>query len=337
MDEQQKQTILDLPKVIAVGIASPIATILTSRFGIAGTLIGLALSAVILTVLADVLKVYLSRVPGAVTTIPGGFRKRSSLRNLLDRIRRPFSKFWSLAPARRRSILIGSIAVAGISFFVGLSVVTALEVGVGKSLSCWVWDDCYAGSSTDYGGTVSVTGTLPSILGGGQSVSSGASKVQPPSPQQPTPGAPGSPSQPKGVPGSERPSSPQPGQWRSPSGVPEGGKPQPNSSEASGEGEQQPSSSEVSQEDEQQSPVDGSEGGDQRPSLSGRSEEDEQRSPAGGPEEDEWWSAADEAEQDERRNPVDGSKRDQQQEDQSNQPSSGSDRETREPPAPSAP
>src|SRR5215217_4434274 len=217
MDEQQKQTILDLPKVIAVGIASPIATILTSRFGIAGTLIGLALSAVILTVLADVLKVYLSRVPGAVTTIPGGFRKRSSLRNLLDRIRRPFSKFWSLAPARRRSILIGSIAVAGISFFVGLSVVTALEVGVGKSLSCWVWNDCSAWSSTDDGET-SVTGTLPSILGGGQSVSSDASKVQPPSPQQPAPEASGSPSQPQGVPGSEQlPSSPQPGQRLSPS------------------------------------------------------------------------------------------------------------------------
>ena len=61
MDEQQKQTILDIPKVIAVGIASPVATVLTSRFGIAGTLIGLALSAVILTALADMLKVYLAR------------------------------------------------------------------------------------------------------------------------------------------------------------------------------------------------------------------------------------------------------------------------------------
>jgi hypothetical protein len=61
MEEKQKQTILDIPKVIAVGISAPVATILTSRFGVAGTLIGLALSAVILTALADMLKVYLAR------------------------------------------------------------------------------------------------------------------------------------------------------------------------------------------------------------------------------------------------------------------------------------
>jgi hypothetical protein len=61
VEEKQKQTILDIPKVIAVGISAPVATILTSRFGVAGTLIGLALSAVILTALADMLKVYLAR------------------------------------------------------------------------------------------------------------------------------------------------------------------------------------------------------------------------------------------------------------------------------------
>jgi hypothetical protein len=299
LDEQQKQTILDLPKVIAVGIASPVATLLTSRFGIAGTLIGLAVGAVVITVIVDILKVYLARVPGAVTTIPGGFKKRSSLQNILEKIRLPFSKFSSLKPARRRSILIGSIAAAGISFFIGLSAVTALEVGVGKSLSCWVWDDCAAGSSTDDGGT-SVTGTLPSILGGGQSVSSGASKVQPPSPQQPTPEAPGSPSQPQGVPSSERPSSPQPGERLSPSGAPQEG-PEPQSS-----------SSEVSKEDEQRSPVDESEGGDQQPSWSVRSEEHEWRSPA------------EEAQEDERLSPDDGSQGDQQQEDQKNQPPFGS-------------
>jgi len=308
VSEEQKPTILDLPKVIAVGIASPIATVLTSRFGIAGTLIGLALSAVILTVIVDVLKVYLARVPGAVTTIPGGFKKRSSLRNILERIRLPFSKFWSLKPARRRSILIGSIAAAGISFFIGLSGVTALEVGVGKSLSCWVWEDCSAGSSTD-GDEASVTGTLPSILGGGQSVSSGALKVQHPSPQQPAPETPGSPSKPQDTPTSEQPSSSQPGQRLSPSGA------------SVEEGELKPSSSEVSQEDEQRIPVDG----DQQPSFSGRLEEEEQQSPSVVPQEDEWWSLTEEVEKVEQRIPADGSEGDQQQEEPSNQPSAGSD------------
>ncbi len=291
MDEQQKQTILDLPKVIAVGIASPIATILTSRFGVAGTLIGLALGAVILTALADFLKVYLARapatvakVPDTVVKMPGGLRARLSWRNIRSRLRAAFARFSSLpsAPARR-SILIGSIVAAGISFLVGLSVVTALELGVGKSLSCWVWNECSTESSTDDGRT-SITSTLPSILGGGQSVSSAALEIQPPppqqptpaSPQQPTPGTPGAPSQSESVPSSEQqPSSPQPGQRWSQSGIQE-------------EGDQQPSSSEGSEEDEQQSLASGSE-------------------------------------------------QDQQQDDQREQPSSGSDRETREPMIPSVP
>ncbi len=279
MDEQQKQTILDLPKVIAVGIASPVATILTSRFGVAGTLIGLALGAVILTALADFLKVYLARapatvakVPDTVVKMPGGLRARLSWRNILSRLRAAFARFSSLPPAsaRRRSILIGSIVAAGISFLVGLSVVTALELGVGKSLSCWVWDDCPTESSTDDGRT-SITSTLPSILGGGQSASSVAPKVQPPppqqptpaSPQQPTPGTPGAPSQPENVPSSEQqPSSPQPGQRWSQSGIQE-------------EGDQQPISSEGSEEDEQQSPASEPERGQQQ-------EEDQREQPSSG-------------------------------------------------------
>src|SRR5215210_7382026 len=89
----QQPSVFDLPKVLAVGIASPATAAITARFGVAGTLIGLALSAVFIIAAIDFLKVYLARVPGAVTTIPGGFRKRSSLRNVFGRIRRPFSKF----------------------------------------------------------------------------------------------------------------------------------------------------------------------------------------------------------------------------------------------------
>ena len=300
MSEEQKQTILDLPKVIAVGIASPVATLLTSRFGIAGTLIGLAVGAVVITVIVDVLKVYLARVPGTVTTIPGGFKKRSSLRNLLERIWLPFSKFSSLKRARRRSILIGSIAAAGISFFVGLSAVTALEVGVGKSLSCWVWNECATGSSAN-GGGASETSTLPSILGGGQSATSGALKVQPPPSQQPAPEVPGSPSQPQGVPGSEQlPSSPQPGQRpRSPSG-------------ALGEGDQQPSSSGELVEDEQPSSFGEVDKGERWSSSDTPEEGDQRSSPSNAPKEDE------------QRSPTEGSEKGQQQDDQRHQPSPGS-------------
>lgn len=109
-------SVFDLPKVLAVGVVSPAAAVLTARFGVAGTLLGLFLSSVFVTAGVDLLKVYLARVPGAVTSIPGGFRKKSAWRRPLQRMRLPFSKFASLPHPRRRSLIIGSIAAAGISF-----------------------------------------------------------------------------------------------------------------------------------------------------------------------------------------------------------------------------
>lgn len=216
MDEQQRQSIIDPAKVIAGAIASPVAALLTSRFGVGGTMIGLALSAVIITVISDVLKVYLARAPGTVTSIPGGFSK-SRWRRILARLRLPFSKFSSLPPARRRPILIGSVIAGGIAFLAGLIIVTGLELGVGKSLSCWVWSECPEGSATSDGKGFS---TRPSILGGGQSASS-SPQVEPfNSQQQPIPGVPESPSQTPGISNSADVPSPSPGQRWSPSGNP---------------------------------------------------------------------------------------------------------------------
>ena len=249
---QQNQTIFDLPKVLAVGIASPAATVLTSRFGIAGTLLGLALSAVLITVAVDFLKVYLARVPGAVTTIPGGLKKKSSLRRIFERMRLPFSKFGSLPRARRRSMLIGSVAAAGISFIVGLILVTVLELGVGKSLSCWMWDECSTASSAEDSSSAGASSTLPSILGGSQSAGSSIPQEEAsPSNQQPdfSPGTPGAPWQ-------APPANPsaQPGQRQGPSGVPEQEDPQQSSPNGAPAEQQQPPRSGTPEDQSQVSP-----------------------------------------------------------------------------------
>jgi hypothetical protein len=275
----QQPSVLDLPKVLAVGVVSPAAAALTASFGVAGTLLGLFLSSVLVTAGVDLLKVYLARAPGAVTSIPGGFRKKSAWGRLLQRMRQPFSKFASLPHSRRRSLLIGSIAAAGVSFLVGLIIVTGVEASVGKSLSCWVWDDCSTESSTSTTGddsTSQPTSTLASILGGSQGVISNTPKVAPSSPQQqhsegasPS-GTPQSPSQaPPGTPeagtppGVETPppSAPaaQPGQRQGPSGVMQDQQQAPSNSvpadQQSSSSEEQPSSSEEQQSssEEQQS------------------------------------------------------------------------------------
>ena len=52
----ENASIINLPKILAVGIASPAATLLTPHFGVAGTLLGLVVSAMFVTAAADLLK-----------------------------------------------------------------------------------------------------------------------------------------------------------------------------------------------------------------------------------------------------------------------------------------
>ena len=222
----ENASIINLPKILAVGIASPAATLLTSHFGVAGTLLGLVVSAMFVTAAADFLKVYLSRIPGAVTTIPGGLKQKSLFRRVFERIKVPFSKFGSLPRPQRRSILLRSVVAAVASILVGLIIITALEFGVGKSLSCWVWDECPTESAAAEG----ASSTLPSILGGGQSTGTstpqeeagpseaGPSEESPSNLQQQPDNAPGTPKAPSQAPAD---SSAQPGQRQGPSGVPE--------------------------------------------------------------------------------------------------------------------
>jgi len=181
---------------------------------------------VILTVLVDILKVYLARAPGTVAKMPGGFRARLSWRNIRGRIGAALDNFWSLGPARRRSILVGSIIAGVVSFFVGLSVVTGLELSAGKSLSCWVWNECPAESSADGDGEYSTVSTRPSIFGGVRAASNSTLQTEPfGSEQQSTPGAPGSPSRPSNAsPGSGTPGSQASEGQRSPFGGSEGGR-----------------------------------------------------------------------------------------------------------------
>ena len=222
----ENASIINLPKILAVGIASPAATLLTSHFGVAGTLLGLVVSAMFVTAAADLLKVYLARIPGAVTTIPGGLKEKSLFRRVFERIKVPFSKFGSLPRPQRRSILLRSVVAAVASILVGLIIITALEFGVGKSLSCWVWDEC----PTEAAAAEGASSTLPSILGGGQSTGTstpqeeeagpseaGPSEESPSNLQQQPDYAPGTPEAPSQAPEDR---SVQPGQRQGPSGVP---------------------------------------------------------------------------------------------------------------------
>jgi hypothetical protein len=263
--EEQKQTVFEPAKVIAVGIAAPLASLLTSRFGIAGTMLGLAIGSVILTVLVDALKVYLARASTKVIKVQSGLRTGVYHRGTRRRMGVLLSRFLyfpprPLSPKRRRSILVGSLIAAGISFLVGLMIVTGVEASVGKSLSCWLWNECPTDESSSDGDSTSSTGTLPSIFGASPSASSDAPGVRPVDPQQQQPTPPGSPGSPS-VPPSAAPSTQG---WDS--GAPAQGRDQSSPQEEnheqsppvySEEGQQQSSSNymeEASQNDPQEEP-----------------------------------------------------------------------------------
>jgi hypothetical protein len=218
-------------------------------------------SAVVVTTISDILKVYLARVPGTVKKIPGGFSKKPLWQRILYSFRLPFSKFSSLDPARRRSILTRSLVAGVVVFLIGLIVVTGVEASVGQNLSCWVWKNCPAQSTSTGDGSAShSTSTLPSILGGGQgTISSTSLQSTPSNPQQQQrgsspPGTPQAPSQTPVSPGTGTPSS---------AGV-ERPTPSPSSAQP---GQQQGPSSGVSQ-DQQQTPSNSSAPADQQPTSS---------------------------------------------------------------------
>jgi hypothetical protein len=257
LDDQQRQRILDPAKIAAGGVAAPLGALLTSRFGVAGTMLGLALSAVVVTTVSDILKAYLQRAPGTVKNIPVSFGTGFSLKNFRHRVTAPFSWFLSLGPSRRRAMLISSIVAGVIAFLIGTSAVTALEVGAGKNLSCWVWSECSTTDSSS-GEEASNTNTLPSVLGGSQDL---ASSKAPQEGQQLTAGSQSASSQPSGTPTAKTPGTLRSGQEQTPSGAPQEQQQslptkvveEQQQSSSGATGEQQSTSSRVTEEQQQSS------------------------------------------------------------------------------------
>ena len=152
VEREDNQPLVKPSTVVATGLASALGAFFTSRFGIAGTVLGTALMSMIITAGSALFDAYLERVVGKVrNVVPGTLRARPP----------------------RRSMLLGGFLTMAASFLVGMVAVTGVELSVGKSLSCWVWNECPTkndGGEATSGGM----GTRPSILGGGRVASASA-------------------------------------------------------------------------------------------------------------------------------------------------------------------
>jgi hypothetical protein len=164
MSEATKQApVVSGSQMLAAGLASAGAAIVTSKFGVAGTLLGAALTTMIITGGSAILKAYLESVTGRVRRVPRRFRERRKAEryaesatipgrpdlrdNFAGRMRAALGWFSHLPPLTRRSILIKSLIAATVAFVIGMGTVYAFERGIGNSLSCGLWGNCPEGAT----------------------------------------------------------------------------------------------------------------------------------------------------------------------------------------------
>jgi len=153
-------------QVVAAGLASTMAALVTSRFGVAGTILGAALTTMIITGGAAILKAYLESVTGRVRKVPNKVRARREQRkaeryaepetlperpdlrnNLAGRMRSALGWFSHLPPLARRSILVKGLIAAAVAFLIGMGAVWGVERIINNSLSCGFWGNCPQGAA----------------------------------------------------------------------------------------------------------------------------------------------------------------------------------------------
>src|SRR5918998_3222189 len=160
------EPVLNTYQVMSAGMAAMGAAFVTSRFGVAGTLLGAALTAMIITGGSAILKAHLETVTGNVRKVPRKLRERRSrwkggrsaepetlperpdLRdNFAGRMRAALDWFSHLPPLARRSILVKGLIAAAVAFVIGMGAIWAVEKGIGNSLSCGIWAKCPEGAA----------------------------------------------------------------------------------------------------------------------------------------------------------------------------------------------
>jgi hypothetical protein len=183
-------------QVFAAGLASTTAAFVTSKFGVAGTILGAALTTMIITGGAAFLNAYLESVTGNVRKVPQKLRARRERRkaaryaepptetlperpdlrdNFMGRARAAVGWFSHLPLPARRSIVVKCLIAAAVAFVISMGAIYALERGIGNSLSCGLWGNCPEGATPGIhrlGGGAG-TGAGSTIGGGRVSQSSG--------------------------------------------------------------------------------------------------------------------------------------------------------------------
>jgi hypothetical protein len=137
--------------VIAAGLTAATIGAITSVFGWPGTLIGVAVSAMITTTTSEIYKGYLNSVARWLMLLadrpaPPPLDPTSSPRRLPRRIQVSAAIRWfsfRTSPEMRRWILSRGLQVGVVAAVIGIGIVTAVELDLGGNLPCAIWNtDC---------------------------------------------------------------------------------------------------------------------------------------------------------------------------------------------------
>ena len=111
---------MSLAAVIAAGLAAATAAFATSYLGVAGTLGGTVLTAMVVTASSAIYKYFLESPAGRPRSLPKGILSRA---------------------------LLAGVAAS----FIGIAIVSAVQFAIGDTLSCSIWETaCSSGAPLSY-------------------------------------------------------------------------------------------------------------------------------------------------------------------------------------------
>jgi len=168
--DSKREPVVSGSSVIAAGLASALAAAVTSSAGWAGGLLGAALTTMIITGGSAILNAYLQSAKNRVQAAPGNIRAAAqrvrpqgsrvdappgdpaSGEGFVERMRRALGWFSRLPAYQRSPILKRGLIGAGVAFVIGILAITAVEFGIGNSLSCGIWGNCPVTSAPGFNG-----------------------------------------------------------------------------------------------------------------------------------------------------------------------------------------
>lgn len=177
--QRQKKSVVKTTSIVAAGCASVTAAIFTSKLGVAGTLIGTAMTSMVITLTSAILNAQLERASTKISGLPSTVRGRLSTQQVrvpgrpgaepnpepperpseqprteplqhgrhsdgrqagfLERLRSIPSRLKAMSPTTRRRVLISGVLAGVVATAIALSAITFGEAVVGKPLSSVVW------------------------------------------------------------------------------------------------------------------------------------------------------------------------------------------------------